>query len=198
MPKKGNNEAGTADPSQLGGANNPATSGKAPSVSLLKTSPATKVVSAKQQQQQSMRQQVREKQAVLRRAERQKIKVAEKSIDIQGVPSVCVKVPAAWAGVWLRTLCHFGAVVVGEQESVMCTTLAGAPCFPQDFPTTQAYWYVNKLLLLSLLAVCKKGYCGVYCRVSYYGQHARAVEFVANAVSPTTACAAGIMLEQRP
>ena len=90
------------------------------------------------------RQQLRQQQDARRRAERQRVKVPGKCAEILGVPHVYVKVPAAWATVWLPALCHSGAVVVGEQEAGACIAAAGQPRFPHDFPATQAYWCARR------------------------------------------------------
>jgi hypothetical protein len=98
--------------------------------------------------QQSRHQQQRQEQHIRRRAERQRVKVTGKCSELQGAPCVYVKVPAAWAMVWLRVLSKSGAVVVGEEEATACTAATGQPCFPQDFPATQAYWCGFPSLLL--------------------------------------------------
>jgi hypothetical protein len=92
-------------------------------------------------QQHSRHRKRRQQQHVRRRAERQRVKVTGKCSDLQRASCVYVKVPAAWAVVWLRVLSKCGAVVVGEEEDTACTAAARLPCFPHDFPATQAYWY---------------------------------------------------------
>lgn len=91
-------------------------------------------------------QQHREMQDLRRRDVRQRVKVVGKCSELQGVSCVHVSVPTPWAAVWLRVLCKSGAVVVGEREATACTAAADRPCFPQDFPATEAYWCTSCLL----------------------------------------------------